>query len=202
MNRLRDLRKEKDVFQSEVAKYLGISTTAYSNYENETRDISTDMLLRLAKYFDVSIDYLLGTSNIRKSSSKATKVLVYGSIPAGVPLEMIEDIIDVEEISSDLTKGGKEYFGLKIKGNSMEEKYRDGDIVIFEKAETCENGQDCVVMVNGNDGTFKRVYKDNDKLILQPLNKEMYAPLVFSKEQVENLPIKVIGIAREIRRKL
>ena len=100
-----------------------------------------------------------------------------------------------------MLKGGKQYFGLRIKGNSMSNTYLDGDILILEKVEDCENGQDAVVMINGNDGTFKRVFKNENGIILQPLNPE-YQPLVFSNEQILNLPVKIIGVAREIRRKI
>ena len=134
------------------------------------------------------------------SSNDSAVVFVYGSIPAGVPMECIEDIIDTEEIPVDMLRGGKQYFGLKVKGNSMEPDYLDGDTLILEKADDCESGDDCVVMVNGNDGTFKRIFKNENGIILQPLNSQ-YAPLVFSNEQIENLPVRVIGIVEEIRRK-
>ena len=48
----------------------------------------------------------------------------------GVPMECIEDVIDTEEISTEMLKGGKEYFGLKVKGNSMEPEYLDGDTLL------------------------------------------------------------------------
>ena len=83
----------------------------------------------------------------------------------------------------------------------MSPTYLDGDTIILEKVDDCENGQDAVVMVNGSDGTFKRVFKNENGIILQPLNPE-YQPLVFSNEQIANLPIRVIGVAKEIRRKI
>ena len=83
----------------------------------------------------------------------------------------------------------------------MSPTYLDGDTIILEKVDDCESGQDAVVMVNGNDGTFKRVFKNENGIILQPLNPE-YQPLVFSNEQIINLPVRIIGIAKEIRRKL
>ena len=127
-------------------------------------------------------------------------VFVYGTIPAGVPMEMIEDIIDTEEISADMLKGGKQYFGLKIKGDSMYPEYRDGDVIICEKVEDCENGDECIVMVNGNDGTFKKVLKNENGIILQPLNPE-FEPMIYSNEQIERLPVKIIGRVVEMRRK-
>lgn len=83
----------------------------------------------------------------------------------------------------------------------MSPTYLDGDTIILEKVDDCESGQDAVVMVNGNDGTFKRVFKNENGIILQPLNPE-YQPLVFSNEQIINLPVRIIGVAKEIRRKL
>lgn len=133
-------------------------------------------------------------------SSNSAVVFVYGTIPAGIPMECIEDIIDTEEISADMLKGGKQYFGLKIKGNSMEPDYLDGDVIIFQKQDDCENGDDCVVMVNGNDGTFKRVFKNENGIILQPLNPT-YSPMVYSNEEIEKLPVRILGVVEEIRRK-
>lgn len=133
-------------------------------------------------------------------TSNSAIVFVYGNIPAGIPMECIEDIIDTEEIPVEMLKGGKQYFGLKVKGNSMEPEYLDGDTLILEKADDCENGDDAVIMVNGNDGTFKRVFKNENGIILQPLNPT-YSPMVYSNEQIENLPVKIIGIVEEIRRK-
>ena len=156
-----------------------------------------------SEIFNVNPLWLMGydvDKHIAKMKSNSAVVFVYGAIPAGVPMECIEDIIDTEEIPADMLRGGKQYFGLKVKGNSMEPDYLDEDTLILEKADDCESGDDCVVMVNGNDGTFKRVFKNENGIILQPLNSE-YAPLVFTNEQIENLPVKVIGIVEEIRRK-
>lgn len=133
-------------------------------------------------------------------TSNSAVVFVYGTIPAGIPMECIENILDTEEISVDMLKGEKQYFGLKVKGNSMEPEYLDGDTLILEKADDCESGDDAVIMVNGNDGTFKRVFKNENGIILQPLNPE-YSPVVYSNEQIENLPVRIIGIVEEIRRK-
>lgn len=145
-----------------------------------------------------------------KCNSNSAIVFVYGTIPAGIPMECIEDVIDTEEISADMLKGDKQYFGLKVKGHSMETEYLDGDTIILEKVDDCESGTDCVVMVNGNDGTFKRVIKneENQTIRLQPLNTSLdengmplYEPITFTKEQIKNLPVRIIGKVVELRRK-
>lgn len=145
-----------------------------------------------------------------KHTSNPAVVLVYGTIPAGIPMEMIEDIIDTEEIDANMLKGGKEYFGLKIKGDSMNPDYLDGDVIILQKQDDCENGEDCVVMVNGNEGTFKRVFKNPETktITLQPLNmqrdeygKLLYEPTTYTEELIEQLPVRILGVFEELRRK-
>ena len=187
--------------QIELARKLHLSSSAsISQYESGDRLPSDDIKLKMAEIFDCSIDYLLGKTDSRKTTSSSAVVLVYGTIPAGIPMEMIEDIIDTEEIDASMLKGGKEYFGLKIKGNSMYPEYLDGDTIILEKMDNVESGTDAVVMVNGNDGTFKRVFKNENGIILQPLNPE-FQPMVYTNEQIEKLPIRVIGKVVELRRK-
>lgn len=65
MNRLKELREERELNQSDIAKKLNISTAAYSYYENEKRDIPTNVLKLLSEFFNCTIDYLLGKTNIR-----------------------------------------------------------------------------------------------------------------------------------------
>ena len=175
----------------------------------------------LALILDVDEAWLMGAdvpmkreeSNIAPISiqeSSSALVFVYGTIPAGIPLECVEDIIDTEEIPSSMLKGGKKYFGLKVKGNSMNPDYLDGDTLILLKQDDCESGDDCVVMVNGNDGTFKRVFKNKEQktITLQPLNtnldengKPLYEPITFTNEQILGLPVRILGVVEEIRRK-
>lgn len=203
-DKIKKLRLEKGWNQDFVAQQLNISIPALSRYESgryEPKSLS--IVSDFAKLYSVSTDYLLNIDlNYEKEElNQSAVVLVYGTIPAGIPMECIEDVLDTEEIPTSMLKGGKQYFGLKVKGNSMFPTYLDGDTVIFEKVDDCESGQDCVVMVNGNDGTFKRVLKNENGIILQPLNSE-YEPLVFTNKQINDLPVKIIGIAKEIRRKI
>ena len=71
MNRLRDLREDKDLYQKDVAKYLSMSQTGYSQYETETNDIPTEVLKKLALFYDTSIDYLLCLTDERKPYPKS-----------------------------------------------------------------------------------------------------------------------------------
>lgn len=208
---LREIRERKNISLREVEKLTDIGYSHLSMIENGKRNTTPALLKNLSKIYNIDYIDLLEKAGFidlaekekidnNKTTPSSAVVFVYGTIPAGIPMECIEDIIDTEEISADMLKGDKEYFGLKIKGNSMSPEYLDGDTLILEKVENCENGQDCVVMVNGNDGTFKRVFKNENGIILQPLNSE-YQPMVYSNEQIEKLPVKIIGKVVELRRK-
>ena len=65
MNRLRDLREDADLNQTQVAKYLGMSQTGYSKYETGENDIPTQVLIKLAGFYKTTTDYILGISNRR-----------------------------------------------------------------------------------------------------------------------------------------
>lgn len=206
--RLSSLIKDNETDINTLANKIGIkSKSTIYRYMNGEMAPKISTVKYLAEVFSVNPIWLMGYEVPKKchelyknSNSNSAIVLVYGTIPAGIPMECIEDVIDTEEISTDMLKGEKQYFGLRVKGNSMEPEYLDGDTLILEKVDNCENGDDCVVMVNGNDGTFKRVFKNENGIILQPLNST-YAPMQYSNEQIENLPIRVLGVVVEFRRK-
>ena len=140
--------------------------------------------------------------NNMKKKDNSVQIPVLGSIPAGIPIELIQDVIDYEDISEEMLKGGKEYFALKVKGTSMWPKYLDGDTIIVLKQNDCESGQDAIVMVNGDDGTFKRVIKKDTGITLEPINQQEYNSVSYSNEDIEKLPIRILGVVKEIRRKI
>ena len=187
--------------RNDIARDLNIPYTTVTSWLKAEFYPRIDKIEMLANYFEIRKSDLVEEHKTGTIQPSSAVVLVYGTIPAGVPMECIEDVLDTEEIPVSMLKGGKQYFGLKINGNSMFPTYLDGDTIILEKVDDCESGQDAVVMINGNDGTFKRVFKNENGIILQPLNPE-YQPMVFSNEQIINLPVKTIGVAREIRRKI
>lgn len=195
---IKSLRLKYDKTQTEVSKILGITFQAYSNYELGKRTPTPDVLYKLANIYNVSVDSII--TGIEEKP-KSIKVPVLGVIPAGIPIEMIEDVLDYEELSGKFITSDKQYFALKVQGNSMNPKYLTGDNVIVLKTDDCESGQDCVVAVNGSVATLKRVVKNNTGIVLQPLNPD-YEMKYYSNEDVEKLPVKILGVVVEIRRKV
>lgn len=201
---LKQLRKNMDVTQAELATALALGKSTISMYEVGEREPDFETLEQIAAYFQVDMNYLLGRDPIpfaKAQPQKSTRIPVLGSIPAGIPLEAIEDIYDYEEIPAEWTAGNKEYFALKIQGNSMYPKYLENDIVIFLKTPDCDSGTDSAVIVNGDNATFKKVVKQSGGIVLQPLNSVDFEPIFYSNEEIEQLPVSILGIAKEIRRK-
>lgn len=202
MLNLKKLRLQEKLSQKDMAAFLDISQPAYANYERGVRQADYDTLSKLANYFNVTIDYLLGNSSSEypTSGGKGVKIPVLGEVRAGLPIEAIENIIDYEEITQEMAASG-EYFALKIKGDSMEPGFIEGDIVIVRKQSVVNNGDIAIVLVNGDEATVKKFYKKEDGITLMPSNSK-YEPMFFNAQQVDELPVIVLGKVVELRRSL
>lgn len=200
MNNLKAARKAKGLTQTEVAHAIGLTQHGYSYWENGKAKIDQEQMLKLAALFGVSVDYLLGNADAPVSNS--VRIPVLGSIPAGIPLEAIEDILDWEEIPASMCKGGKEYFGLQVHGDSMWPDYLPGDVVIILSTPHCESGNDCVVYVNGYDATLKQVKLGEDGSLTTIPRNQNYPPRTYSVEEVRDLPVSIAGVVVELRRKI
>ena len=207
----KQLRKEKGLTQKQVAEVLGTTYVTVGNWERGSNFPDVPMAKKVAAFYGVTVDELMQgakaapVKEIEYVPSDRTKkfirVPVLGRIPAGIPIEAIEDIEDWEDYPVSDTIRGRQYFGLKVAGDSMEPEYRDGDVLIIQQQDTCNSGDDCAVMVNGDDATFKRVRLQENGLTLQPLNPK-YNPRFYSAQEVESLPVRIRGVVVEIRRKV
>ncbi|HHY70468.1 MAG TPA: helix-turn-helix domain-containing protein [Thermoanaerobacterales bacterium] len=186
--------------QSEVASRIHVGKTSISHYENGLTVPDVNALSILADLYGVSLDYITGKSNIRSSAEKARRIGVIGRIEAGIPIEAIEDFIDWEDIPESMANTG-EFFALQVEGHSMEPKMSPGDVLIVRRQCKVENGEIAIVMVNGDDATVKKV-KYNDKGIMLTPTNPLYEPFFFSVEEVEELPVTILGKVVELRAKL
>lgn len=186
--------------QIDLINDLGFNKSAVSTWCNGTRLPRMDKVEKLAQYFNINRSDLI-EEKMHKSDAQnlGTIINIYGRVAAGIPLEMIEDIIDTEEIPEDLAKTG-EFFGLLIKGDSMLPTICDGDVVIIRCQGDAENGDTVIATVNGNDATCKRLrkYKEGIELIA---NNPSYEPMYFSNSEINEKPVKIIGKVVELRRK-
>lgn len=205
---LQKLLDERGITATDVARETGISRSSMTDWKKGRSTPKYEKRKKIADMFDVTVDYLDGVSPFPYgeeknfevcSESNTVTIPILGRVPAGIPIEAVTDRIGEIEIARP--RGDDKYWALKVKGDSMYPKILDGDIVIFREQQSCENGDICVVRVNGTDATLKKVVKNGDSIILQPLNPD-FEPLVFSDSVVDQPSLEVIGVAKEIRREL
>lgn len=194
MLQLKNLRKKAGITQMQLSEYMGVTQATLSGWENEKFEIDTASLKKIADYFNVSVDYLLGRET--QKNKKGVLIPVLGRVVAGIPIDEIEEILDYEEITQEMANSG-EFFALKIKGDSMMPRMQENDVVIVKKQAQVDNG---IVLINGNEATCKKVQYNEKGVSLISYNSS-YAPMFYTKEECLTLPVAVIGKVVELRAK-
>lgn len=181
-------RKKLGLTQEELGNYVGVQKSAIAKYENgRIENLKRSTIEKLSELFGILPSELLGISATNNVMSNTTNVI--GVIPAGTPLEAIEDIIGEIEYPSRFAN--KEVFALQIKGDSMNKVLPDGCIGLFEKTSTLENGEIGAIMVNGDDATVKKFYRLTDSYVLEPVSfNPEHHPLIIKDGTV---PVHAIG---------
>lgn len=208
---LRSLRKESKESQQELADFLKVSRSAVGNYELDTRMPDQEAMEAIADHYNVDMDYLYGRSDIPNkykyqlnnlAHAAAVRIPVYGSIPAGIPLEAIQELDpeDWEEIPANWIHGDEKYIALRVHGTSMEPQIPDESVAILKTGEPFRNGRIFAVYVDSDyDATLKKVYTHADgSITLEPFNPD-FPTMHYSREDVRRLPVVPLGKLVEVR---
>lgn len=134
-----------------------------------------------------------------KQKTNKFVIPVLGTVIAGYPLEAVENILDYEEISEDMARQG-EFFALRVKGDSMEPRIKDGDVVIVRKQEDVDNGDIAIMLVNGDEATIKKIKKFQGGINLIPSNPA-YEVMTYTEKEIIELPVRCLGKVVELRAK-
>lgn len=184
--------------RNEICRDLGFKYTTFTDWINGNTYPRIDKIELMANYFNVSKSDLV-EAHTDSHQAQAVVIPVLGRVAAGIPLTATEYIIDTEEISQAMASDG-EYFGLKVKGNSMEPKISDGDVVIVRKQSDADDGDIVIALVNGDDAVVKRLKKYTDGIALIS-NNPIYDPMYFSNSEIKEKPVEIIGKVKELRAK-
>lgn len=210
---LRSVREGLGYSTYDVNKLCDISPSYLSLVETGKRKPSAIILKKLAPIYN--LDYIdlyekAGYIDLIEDENKTllkkigaiplseiatTKIPVLGTVKAGYNYLAQENIIDYIAFKVDGTDK-ENYYALNIVGDSMEPLFDNGDTVIVHKQDNFENGDNCVVLINGEEATVKKVYKGNTGLELKAINP-YYPPRIFTKEEIKSLPVKVIGVVEK-----
>ena len=187
----------------ELGNKVGVGKSTVRKWENGMiANMKRDKILKVAEALNTTPAYLMGWDETNEESppkKKGIKIPVLGRVAAGVPIEMIEDVLDYEEITEDMARHDK-YFALKIQGDSMTPRIWNNDVVIVRQQDDAENGDIVIATVNGDDAVCKRLQKYNDGIALISLNPQ-YEPIYFKKDEVDEKPVRIIGKVVELRGK-
>lgn len=207
--RIKELRKEKGIKQIELCKVLGISQGNLSNWENGVYEPDKTSLLKMADYFGVSVDYLLGRSVTSSLPSNVSNIYpleapirlpLYGEIAAGQPVNTNQSPTD-EWVFEDPVYGDGNHFVLKVIGNSMEPEIPSGSLAIIRHQDYAEKGQIVAVVIDGECATLKRYMPQDNGTILFQANNPTAQSYVVTKEQCDLGEVRIIGILRETKKR-
>ena len=200
--RLKELRKSRNMTQKTLADLVFVDCSSVTKWETGKAYPDYEKQNKLADLFNVSVDYLMGRTNgsVTIKDNCFIKAPVLGYVAAGIPIEAIEDIIDYEELDPKNFNPNYEYFGLKIKGDSMMPRIQDGDVVIVRQQSDVDSGDIAIVCVNGDNATCKQIKKQAEGITLIPFNPA-YDIKFFTSAEVSTLPITILGKVVELRGK-
>ncbi|MBQ8432432.1 MAG: helix-turn-helix domain-containing protein [Clostridia bacterium] len=202
---LSELLRAHGISVYQLSKATGIAASTFSDWKNGRSTPKADKLARIADYFGIGLDELLGTERGQQSAEasyrtmRAQKMLpVIGVIRAGTPIVTDETLLGREFADVD---DAEEYFFLQVCGDSMKNcGIVDGTYVLFHKQQYAENGDIVACLVDGESATVKRFYKQHHRIVLQPENDD-YQPILLSPEDFEMGRARILGVALEAKTK-
>lgn len=202
--------EEHGMSSTEFANRVGVSR-AYiymlkrgKRYKAEKDVIpSVDTIEKLAKAMMMSSGELMALITEKDKTThkegKSASIPLVGRVAAGMPIHAEDNIIGYVDIPKRVAEQN-DMFALLIKGNSMYPEIKDGDIVVVRKQTVVENRDIAIVRINGEDATCKKIEITDKGIALIPINPE-YESKFFTKEEVENLPVEIVGKVFEVRRR-
>lgn len=176
----------------EAARGLGIPYTTYVGYEKGDREPNSEMLIKIASFFSVSVDYLICRSDDRNAKlpaniipfPKMDTVPLIGDIACGSPILAQENIVDYVKMPAEASGT----FALRCRGDSMiNARIFDGDLVFVRQQPEVENGEIAAVLI-GDEATLKKVYKYPDKLVLSACNPT-FEDMIYRGDQLADIQI-------------
>lgn len=198
-SKIKDLREKHGMDQQTLAEKLDTTRVTISRYESGARKANQDVLFKLAKLFNVNINYFFPTieNEVSINLNNFRRVPLVGEIACGTPILAEQNIEGYVPMYFKNNNKNDSFFALKCKGNSMNPTLKDGDTVFIKQQPTVEDGEIAAVLVDDETAaTLKRVKHLNNQVLLMPDNTEGFTPIVLDKEH----PGRILGKVVESRR--
>ena len=195
--------------QVDLVNKTGLDKTLINKYLAGIMKAKQDKLTILADALNVNEVWLMGYDVPMERNLNAYKVdelgnsvipiPILGTVKAGYDYLAQENWIGTVDVETSLVGNGKDYFALKVHGNSMSPALIEDDIVVIKKQNDFENGDIVVAIINGDEATIKKGKKSDSSILLQPLNTA-YEPLIFTYDEMKTIPVTIIGIVKQLKR--
>lgn len=189
VDRVNNLRKEKKITQLKISEAINLVPPSVSDILNKKgRKFQTEHIPKLAKLFDVSVDYLLGNDDVATVKS----IPLIGLASCGIPQEYDLNGYEPVPVSNELYRDGM--YAVRAEGNSMSPKINNGNLVYCVANEQIDNGNIVHYMVNGESGIKK--YKINEKgdiISLVPINSDYDIITISADDNTAFKMSKVVG---------
>lgn len=201
--RLKQAREFNNITLEEAGKKVDVHKSTVLRWENgETEKIKLPIIETLAKYYNVNPVWLMGydvpMESIPIKKIDKIKIPVLGKVKAGYDYLVQENIVGYESI--DNVSEPENYYALQVSGDSMEPLFSDGDIAIVHRQDDFDSGNTCIVLVNGDEATVKKVIKTDDGIDLIAMNP-YYPVRHFTRNEMNEIPVKIIGKVVEARKR-
>ncbi len=208
-NRLQKAMNYANMKQVDLVNKTGLDKTLINKYLAGIMKAKQDKLTILADALNVNEVWLMGYDVPMERNLNAYKVdelgnsvipiPILGTVKAGYDYLAQENWIGTVDVETSLVGNGKDYFALKVHGNSMSPALIEDDIVVIKKQNDFENGDIVVAIINGDEATIKKGKKSDSSILLQPLNTA-YEPLIFTYDEMKTIPVTIIGIVKQLKR--
>lgn len=190
--------------------YINTLEKIYNPKTNKPYSVTTDVAKEIANAMNLSIEELLNkldknqefninSTRIDELGNPVTSIPILGIVKAGYNYLAQENVIGTIDVEKSLVGNGEDYFALEIKGDSMFPVLIENDIVLIKKQDDFDNGDIVVALINGDEATIKKGKKSDAGIFLQPLNTS-YEPLIFTYDEMETIPVKIIGVVKQLKR--
>lgn len=201
-NRLNKAIRLRNIKPIELSEKTGIDKSKISSYMSGRYKAKQDGVYLLAQALNVSEVWLMGydvpMESIPIKNIEKIQIPLLGTVKAGYNYLVQENIIGYESIDNVSDK--ENYYALQVTGDSMEPLFSDGDIAIVHKQDDFESGNTCIVLINGDEATVKKVVRMEDGIDLIAMNP-YYPVRHFSSEDMREIPVKIIGKVVEARKR-
>lgn len=200
-SRIKERRKVMGLKAEDVAEAIGVSRATMYRYEkSEDDNIPANVLEKLAKILGTTTEYLMGLDDkkeewIKENTiplSQVTNLPIIGVVRAGTGGITFEEEMGEEFVETSVLKGHNkdEFFWSVVKGDSMEPRLFEGDLVLVRKQSSIDSGSYAVVLIDDEEGIVKKVVYDDTSITLYSQNHN-YPPRRFSGKEV--LRVRIVG---------